>query len=346
MEHRIEKIPLNKIRVRGDNPRQAFNPATLQELGESFLTHGQLQPIVVRPRDGEYELVVGERRLRAAQIVGLTEIEARIADMDEATVHELRLIENTQREDLTESEKGNAVAHLLAEYPEKYPTIKALAKKLQKADGTIGTWLSKSERLSEKVKNFISRKELPDRVARLLVKFDHATQNKLAEAIIKYEIPQTTKELRLEFVRRYDLNPEKYPTVESLEELANEVKGVKTVKVDLSKLSPEAKAEVEKTLEEAKEEAKKRRAKRPRKPRRKVRRQGRPKKERPKPEPEEERKPLPPLTIPVEIKTVTLAFSFPVPLWERLTRYCAMKTMILQEAIISLLETHSALPEA
>lgn len=344
-----KELNLEDITLTEDNPRKRFDENKLRQLGNSLLMDGQLHRIWVRSKGDKYELVEGERRYRAAKLVGMLTLKAKIEDVDDARAMEIRLIENTQREDLTEAEKGNAISHLLTEYPEKYPTIKALAQKLQKAEDTINGWLRKSERLSEYVKKSVAGNRLSDRTAALLLKFDHITQNKLAQAIINYEIPRQKGGLepRREFVRRYELSPEKYPTVESLGVLANEVKGVKKVKIDLAKLSPEARVEVEKTIEEAKEEAKKLRAKRVKKPRRKIRRQGRPPKKKPTAEEpsEGEKQPLPPLTMPEEVKTVTVAFNFPVPLWEKITRYQAQKQMLLEEAIISLLETHPLLQE-
>jgi len=102
------KISIDKIVVSKDNPRQSFDEEGLRRLGESIREHGQLQAIIVRPKGSQYELVVGERRLRARKLVGLTEIEVSVQDLDDATCMEFRLIENTQREDLTETEKGNA----------------------------------------------------------------------------------------------------------------------------------------------------------------------------------------------------------------------------------------------
>lgn len=337
------EIDVERIILTSDNPRQIFDEAKLRELGKSMVEAGQLQEIWVRPKGDKFELVTGERRYKAAQLVGITKLRARIEDVDDARLMEIRLIENTQREDLTESEKGNAVAHLLGEFPEKYQTIKALAEKLKKSEFTIKRWLQKSEKLSDFIKKCVMHNTLSDYTAGYLLRFDHETQDKLAQAIIQFEIKQTQHELQKEFIKRYELNSEKYPTVESLEELANEVKGVKKVKIDLSKLSPEARTEVEKRLEEAKEETEKLRKKRIKKPRRKVRRQGRPpKKSIPKPLEPEERKPLPPL-VPVEVKSITMALNFPIPLWEKITQYQVQEQILLEEAVISLLETHPLL---
>jgi ParB family chromosome partitioning protein len=99
----IKSIPIGKIIITGENPRQAFDIDALQMLGDSIESHGLLQPIIVRPKEDYYELVVGERRLRAAQLKGIDEIIARIEDLDDTTCMELRLIENTHREDLTDA---------------------------------------------------------------------------------------------------------------------------------------------------------------------------------------------------------------------------------------------------
>jgi ParB family chromosome partitioning protein len=120
MMDETKRIPIGNIVITKDNPRQIFDEEPLRRLGESIRTHGLLQPIIVRPKEGYYELVVGERRLRAAQLAGMDEIEAKIEEIDDATCTELRLIENTHREDLTDAEKGDAVYVLIEKYPEKY----------------------------------------------------------------------------------------------------------------------------------------------------------------------------------------------------------------------------------
>lgn len=111
------------------------------------------------------------RRLKAAQLVGLREIDARIQDIDDATCMELRLIENTHREDLTDAEKGDAVYTLMAKYPEKYPTIKSVADAIPLPYETVrNVWCAKSRKLSEKVKECISGDKLEESQGLLLMK--------------------------------------------------------------------------------------------------------------------------------------------------------------------------------
>lgn len=185
----LKKIPISSIIVTGDNPRQNFPEESLRPLGESMLTHGQIDPIIVRPKGNIYELVAGERRWRAAQLVGIAELEAKVQELDDANCAELRLIENTQREDLTYAEKGDAVLSLMEKYPDKYPTVTAVAKALCVLSSHIQTyWLSSSKRLSPKLREMTSTGEMKERLAIYLLKYDYTTQDKLAKVIVDHDL--------------------------------------------------------------------------------------------------------------------------------------------------------------
>lgn len=240
----VKSIPIENIVVTEDNPRQRFDEDPLRSLGESIKTHGLLQPIVVRPRKGYYELVVGERRLKAARLVGLREIDAKILDLDDATCMELRLIENTHREDLTEAEKGDAVLSLMEKYPYKYPTIASVAEAINMAPYSPQRWVAHATRLSEKVKMLIDTGRLSDRQARHLLKYDHTTQDKLSEVIVRKNVSTTRVP---DFTGRYDVNPKA-----DLDDLADEVMGIRKVEVALERLRPETRKEVEEIIEEKK----------------------------------------------------------------------------------------------
>lgn len=121
----MTKIKIDNITITGENPREEFDEEKLRELGGSIKAKGLLQPIIVRPasprilrgtplaHDYGYELVVGERRVRACQLVGIPEIEAEVRDIDDRECIELRLIENLHREDLTPSERDKAYSQYL-----------------------------------------------------------------------------------------------------------------------------------------------------------------------------------------------------------------------------------------
>ena len=104
-------------------------------MGESIKAHGQVQSVLVRSRGSDYELVVGERRVRACALVGLPRIRAEVRDLNDAATHELRLIENVHREDLSDAEKGDAVYQLWAF--DKYETIKEVCESIQVPYNTV-----------------------------------------------------------------------------------------------------------------------------------------------------------------------------------------------------------------
>ncbi len=107
--------PLEKIRHPKKQPRRYFAPEKLAQLVQSVKEHGILEPLLVRPlNDGEYELVAGERRLRAAREVGLTEVPIVSRALDDKQALQIALMENLQREDLNPVEETEAVLELLA----------------------------------------------------------------------------------------------------------------------------------------------------------------------------------------------------------------------------------------
>lgn len=113
---KIEKIPLNKITARDDQPRKQFAEDSLIELSKSIEIHGVIQPIIVRKLNNKYEIIAGERRYRASQLAGLKEISCIIMDVDVENASKLALIENIQREDLNPIEEALAYKHLIEEF--------------------------------------------------------------------------------------------------------------------------------------------------------------------------------------------------------------------------------------
>lgn len=134
-------IKLKKIQPNRLNPRLEFSKAGLDELADSIKQVGLLEPLIVRPRDDQYEVVVGERRYRAAQQAGLDAVPAIIRDYADGEVMELNLIENIQREDLSAVEKGKLADQLLKQFPEKYSSITSLAKRLGIGTASVSHWL-------------------------------------------------------------------------------------------------------------------------------------------------------------------------------------------------------------
>jgi ParB family transcriptional regulator, chromosome partitioning protein len=112
----LRKVPISRIRPNPYQPRREFDPKDLADLESSLKASGLLQPITVRRRGEAYELIAGERRLRAATNLGWTEIPAIIRDFDDQTLLVLALVENLQRADLNAIEEARGYQRLIAEF--------------------------------------------------------------------------------------------------------------------------------------------------------------------------------------------------------------------------------------
>ena len=113
---RIQQLKLETISASPLQPRKQFEHEALQELIDSIREHGIIQPLIVRQVDGRHELIAGERRLRAAQELGLAEVPAIVRSANDLEVLELSLIENLQRADLNPIEEAQAYARLAGEF--------------------------------------------------------------------------------------------------------------------------------------------------------------------------------------------------------------------------------------
>ena len=134
-EDRVEKIAIDKISASPYQPRKHFDETALKELAESIKRHGIIQPLVVTPVDGgKYNLIAGERRLRASQLAGLKEVPAILRTHKEQEQLEMALIENVQRVDLSPLEQAVSIERLHNQFSLSYDDI---AKRLGKAHSTV-----------------------------------------------------------------------------------------------------------------------------------------------------------------------------------------------------------------
>lgn len=138
--HSVVEIPLDQISVNPYQPRRDLDRKKLEELAQSIKELGVLQPIIVRKFGGGYELVAGERRLRACRMAGLKAIPAIARHLDEHDMIEISFIENLQREDLNEVEEAEAYDRLMKERP---GSVEELAGRVGKDVETIQSrlWL-------------------------------------------------------------------------------------------------------------------------------------------------------------------------------------------------------------
>jgi ParB family chromosome partitioning protein len=108
--------PIEHVTRNPKNPRRHFDDSELQDLSSSIRQHGIVQPVVVRPRGIGFEIIAGERRWRAAQLAGLTEIPVIVRDVDDRTALEIAIVENVQRSDLNPLEEALGYDQLIAEH--------------------------------------------------------------------------------------------------------------------------------------------------------------------------------------------------------------------------------------
>jgi len=176
----IMYISIDSIRPNPYQPRKHFNLSSLEELCESIKQYGVIQPINVRKiSNNHYELVAGERRLRAATMAGLKEIPAIVVNVDENDSAILALIENLQREDLNYLEEAEGYSNLINEHK---LTQEELARKIGKSQSTIANKI-RLLRLSPIIRKILIDNNLTERHARALLKL-HDEQLQLK--VIKY----------------------------------------------------------------------------------------------------------------------------------------------------------------
>jgi ParB family chromosome partitioning protein len=192
-------IPVEQIIPNPNQPRKTFKDESLTELAESIRTFGVIQPIQVRKVDNElYELVSGERRLRASKLAGMQEIpamEVTISDKDSAVI---AIIENVQREDLSFFEEAESYRQLIKYYDMTQEQVAALIGKSQSFVANKIRLLKLDDRVIQAVKT----NQLSERHARALLKIpDEAIQREVIEQIHKQDLNVKKTEALVEKVR-------------------------------------------------------------------------------------------------------------------------------------------------
>jgi len=181
------KIAINKLSPGKYQPRKDMSDTALEELSLSIQSQGIIQPIVVRPLDeakGEYEIIAGERRWRAAQLAQLTEVPCIIKDVPDESAVAIALIENIQREDLNAMEEAVALERLLTEFD---LTHQEVAIAVGKSRTTI-TNLLRLNNLNEEVKTFLQNGDIEMGHARALLALDDSQQAQAAETVATKEL--------------------------------------------------------------------------------------------------------------------------------------------------------------
>ncbi len=174
-------LPVEWLKPCAFQPRKYFDEGALEDLAKSIAMHGVLQPIVVRPVEDEvnqYEIIAGERRWRAAQMVQLHEVPVTLQYLDDEAVLEIALIENLQREDLTPIEEAKALQELMDRHGHTQEKLSVTIGKSRSAIANILRLLQ----LPESVQNMVAKGELSAGHARNLVGQENAEE--LAKQIL------------------------------------------------------------------------------------------------------------------------------------------------------------------
>jgi ParB family chromosome partitioning protein len=193
--NQVVDLSLNSIVPNPNQPRKIFDEEKLNELSQSIIEHGLLQPItVIEDEIGEYILVSGERRLRAHKLANLETIKAIIVDIEELKLRELALIENIQRDDLNIIELAYSYAQLLNEHS---LTHEELAKKVFKSRTSITNTLRLLQ-LSPYVQQLLASDKISAGHAKIMLGLTEDVQKIVSDSIIgqKLSVRETEKLLK------------------------------------------------------------------------------------------------------------------------------------------------------
>lgn len=187
-------LDINDIVANKEQPRTHFEDEKIQELAESIMQNGLLQPIVVREYEGKYQIVVGERRYRACKLAGITEVPCIIQELDDNQTANAALVENIQRENLSAIEEALAYQQIL---DTQGLTQAQLAEKVGKKQSTVANKL-RLLKLPITVQESVKKKEISERHARALLKLeDTAQQNNMLKEILEQNLTVDETEKRI-----------------------------------------------------------------------------------------------------------------------------------------------------
>lgn len=200
----IKQIPVEEIVPNPYQPRTVFDDEKIDELCQTIRTHGLIQPIVVRIRDGRYELIAGERRLRATRKLGMERIPAIVKEFNDSQTASIALIENLQREGLTSIEEAVAYQKLIDLHN---LTQESLAQRLGKGQSTIANKL-RLLHLPQEIQDALLSRQVTERHARALIPLkDAEVQNKVLQEILEREWNVKQTEVRVKQLLELAENP-------------------------------------------------------------------------------------------------------------------------------------------
>ena len=204
----VQCIGVDKIVPNPQQPRRVFEQAALQELAESIANHGVIQPVTLRRVGGLFELIAGERRLRATQMAGLKAIPAIVVDADDEESAVLALIENIQRENLSYMEEALGYLKLAQEY---HMTQEEIAKLMGKTQSAVANKL-RILRLCGETKRILAEYGLTERHARALLRLSEEEQQVQTAKLIAVKgmnVRETEEYIENLLIKQQEVLPER-----------------------------------------------------------------------------------------------------------------------------------------
>ena len=202
-------IPIYLIDINQKQPRKKFDEEKMQELADSIKQHGIIQPLVLKPENGRYLIIAGERRYRAARMAGLKQVPAVLKEVSEQELLQLSIIENIQREDLNSLEEAEGIADLMREFSLSQEKVAEILGRSRSAVANSLRLLN----LPEKVKNDLVNGRLSAGHARSLLAIkDKQLQEKTAKYIIEKQmsVRETENYIKDEYIVENNKNFQKY----------------------------------------------------------------------------------------------------------------------------------------
>ena len=196
LHQEVKYIPIEAIRPNPYQPRRNFNKKALEELSQSIRSYGVIQPISVRQISNEtYEIIAGERRLRASELADLTEVPALVVDYRDKESAMVALIENLQREDLNFIEEAEGYHNLICDHNF---TQQELAEKIGKSQSTIANKI-RLLKLPTEIQKSLVEEGLTERHGRALLKLpDDETRQAVFDKVIKKSLNVNSTEVLVE----------------------------------------------------------------------------------------------------------------------------------------------------
>lgn len=240
----VKIVDINEVEPNFEQPRKKFNEIELQELSQSILEHGIIQPLIVREKGGKYEIVAGERRYRAARLANINEIPIIIKTFSEQQTLEVALVENIQREDLNPMELASAYSLLMDRFDLSQEQV---ADKVGKSRPSVAN-IMRLLKLNPYVQEKLREGDITFGHARaLLAVKDLVVQKNLADIIIDkaLTVRETEKYIQELANKKKKIKDEKTAYNPFYREIQEDLQKLFGTKVSISKGAKKGKIEIE-----------------------------------------------------------------------------------------------------